>query len=125
MIEKKVVVFTTNNARIIPNPSPEELLRLSEFLNVAIDPDLSLVGGVPPHFWKLQDGAVLPMNDTEKTLRMRHIDKFGIDNAIQHLKIKQTRPRTMLAFPIEIYLGWLIHILFFLYIIYLIRGTHL
>ncbi len=73
-MKTKVVVFTSNNARILTNPSahPEGGL---------VNPDLSLVRGCPPHFWKLVHGKILPMTTPEKALRMAHIELHGVDNS--------------------------------------------
>lgn len=76
------VVFTTNNARIMVNP--EKLGALKGRFNVMIDPDLSHVGGVDPHYWKVVRGEIRPMNNWEAELRRLHVEKFGADNDVDH-----------------------------------------
>lgn len=76
-----VVVLTRNNARLIVNPSD-----LDKFLgkqNVFINPDLTDLKGVPPHFWKAQRGRLVPMNALERRFRIRDIEKNGSENWIE------------------------------------------
>ncbi len=64
----QVVVFTENNARIITNPSnPDDYINN---IKAVIDPDLTQVHGVPPHFWKLNFGRIESMDDSEKAQRL-------------------------------------------------------
>lgn len=75
-----VVVFTTNNARIIKDhPDMEKILATRDCV---IDPDLEAVRGIAPHFWKLVDGKVLPMNEREQKARLAHHEAHGVDNDV-------------------------------------------
>ena len=73
----KVVVFTSNNARILVNIPRKELVTLRTYLE---NPDLTKVKGVPPHFWKLVNNKIVPMNDFEQSQRRSAIERSGIDN---------------------------------------------
>lgn len=72
-----VVVFTRNNARIYYT---DDVTRLHNLSNLIINPDLSYVDGTPPHFWKMDQGCLVPMNDQEKHQRILDIETTGIDN---------------------------------------------
>lgn len=74
------VFFTRNNARIFPFKEMSDLPRTK---NIVVNPDLSLVEGIPPHHWKLEHGKVLPMNDVEKKIRDHDIATKGIENKIE------------------------------------------
>ena len=50
-MKNKVVVFTQNNARVLINPLSLDKYRGKP--NAYINPDLNLVAGVEPHFWKV------------------------------------------------------------------------
>lgn len=59
-----VYFFSEEGCRSATNPG-----NISEYFhkpNVAVNPDLSRVVGVPREFWKLEDGVVLPMNQAER-----------------------------------------------------------
>ena len=75
-MKTKVVVFTENNARILINPSPMPQAGPRVFIN----PDLSAVRGVAPHFWKVAHGKIVPMSRPEKALRLQHIASNGAIN---------------------------------------------
>lgn len=88
----KVVVFTSNNARIhnVPDASIFEGMK-----NAVIDPDLSAVKGLAPHHWKLEAGKIVPMKTAEKVARDEHILENGADNFVRPLnpsKIHRHRP---------------------------------
>lgn len=73
-----IVVFTKNNARVLVNPEkfPKD--------NYILNPDLSLVKGIPPHLWKLnKDGQIIPMKGQEIHNRLVDIEKHGSDNDIK------------------------------------------
>ena len=82
------VVFTSNNARIVVNPSILQKLALKDKKNVVINPDLSLVKGVAPHFWKLSDDGkmVVEMTRPEKLVRLASHEAFGVDNNVEFPK---------------------------------------
>src|ERR1044072_7340853 len=82
MMKQTVVIFTTNNARILINPEHPKLL--AKRFNVLLDPDLSRVRGVDPHYWKVVKGEIYPMNHFEAELRRDHVERFGADNDIEH-----------------------------------------
>lgn len=69
------VVFTSNNARIVKDNKPV-------YGTVVVDPDLSRVRGIPPHFWKLVDGAIVEMSRPEKVARLAHIAARGSVNVV-------------------------------------------
>lgn len=73
------VVFTKNNARVLSGPAAE-LVKNNK--NVVIDPDLTAVSGIPPHYWKLFDNKVLPMTSLEIAERDLSIKLKGIDNTV-------------------------------------------
>lgn len=50
-MKNKVVIFTQNNARILVNPP--DLSKFDKKENAFVNPDLSLVTGIEPQFWKL------------------------------------------------------------------------
>lgn len=85
----RVAIFTTNTCRIIDNPpNPQEM---SRWPNVVFDPDLHRVVGVPPHFWKVIDGQIHPMNSMEIRVRKRVIERSGMDNSIRRLLPEEFR----------------------------------
>jgi hypothetical protein len=79
-MKNKVVIFTKNNARVLTNPK-----NLDHYVGhpaALINPDLSLVAGEPPHFWKLDNGKIVPMTRPEKLERLEHHRQHGVDNDI-------------------------------------------
>jgi len=84
------IVFSTNSARILTNPTNGR--ELSSWPNVVFDPDLSRVEGVMPQFWKIQDGEIYPMNSREIKYRKKVIQRHGIDNFIRRLEEYEIRP---------------------------------
>lgn len=89
-MEKKtrIVIFTDNNARIITTRDPGKYKLAS---NMVVDPDLTQVRHVPPHFWKLKQGLVLEMSRPEKLARMEVIERSGADNSIRFIELKKIR----------------------------------
>lgn len=73
-----VVVFTKNNARVLRNP--ENIEQYLAMDNAIIEPDLSEVQGIPPHYWSLVDGKVVKKGFREGLARARHIRKHGAVN---------------------------------------------
>ncbi len=55
---------------------------------VVVDPDLSAVKNVPPHYWHLNKvtRAILPMSPMERKIRDAHHTVGGVDNVIHHDK---------------------------------------
>lgn len=61
-----VVLFLEKNARIVYT-NDTSLYR--DFPGTLIDPDLTLVNGHPPHYWKNENGKVVPHTTEEKIAR--------------------------------------------------------
>jgi hypothetical protein len=79
-----VVVFTKNNARVLKNP--KNLIEILKRNTCLIDPDLSKVSGMPPHYWKLFKGkTIISMNGKEMRARDADISKVGADNFVHGL----------------------------------------
>lgn len=57
-----VVVFNKYGARILVNPGDA----YDNSQDTIINPDLTEVKGLPPHYWKLVDGKVLPKTIIEQ-----------------------------------------------------------
>lgn len=72
-----VVLLTENNSRILKVSDPSPYLRAR---NCLVNPDLRKVEGVPPHFWKISAGEVVPMDYDERLARSEHIAEHGIKN---------------------------------------------
>lgn len=75
-----VVLFTDNNARILRNPINLDYLKTLD--NVLINPDLSKVAGIPPHFWVKEGDSVRAMTTLEKVERAEHHEVNGVANEI-------------------------------------------
>lgn len=84
----KVVVFTRNNARIYTNVDTSAF---ENDLNVLINPSLDSVKGIPPHFWKMYEGRIVPMNDVEREERSKDIEKNGIDNGEGYTNVQSNQ----------------------------------
>jgi hypothetical protein len=85
-VKNLCVVFTHNNARVIQT---EDISRVHEYENVVINADLSYVAGVPPHFWKFENGFIVPMNHDEKKARLENIIKKGVDNDLDGKRLAE------------------------------------
>ena len=70
-MKDKVIFFTQNNARILVNPP--DLAKFKDKPNVFINPDLTFVNGIEPHFWRLLK-AKEPITLIEAKRLMREID---------------------------------------------------
>lgn len=57
-----VVLFSPTGAKVITTPDVAKYIGAP---NVAIDPDLTAVKGLPPHRWALQEGRVVETSATE------------------------------------------------------------
>jgi len=79
-MKQTTVVFTRNNARVLVNHKPR--LGYNPTNRVVLQPDLSLVRGVPTHHWKLDSGQIVEMSPVEKRRRNIHIKLYGIDNNV-------------------------------------------
>ena len=76
------VVFTENNARTIKG----DIDSIDPSHVVILNPDLSKVRRIPPHFWMLENGEIVPMNPVQKKERMAHIEKHGAFNNVGYKK---------------------------------------
>lgn len=76
-MKNKVVIFKKNTAEILVNPLVVSRYKLME--NALVNPDLSLVKKEPPHFWKNQNGMVVPMSRPEKLQRLQDIQNEGTE----------------------------------------------
>lgn len=81
-----VVVFTSNNARILVNP---DVSKIKPGPNVLVNPDLSAVKRVPPHFWKLENGQVREMTPDEKADRIVDHVANDVDNQVPLIQSAQ------------------------------------
>lgn len=75
-----VVCFTANNARILVNP--ENIEAYKNMPGAHINPDLTGVLGVPPHFWKEDSGLIVAMSRSERRVRLASIMATGLDNEV-------------------------------------------
>lgn len=71
-----IAVFTANNCRLVKD-DPAKWERAT---HAVVEPDLSAVAGVPPHYWARKDGKIVPMSDEEKAARDAHIAVHGAQN---------------------------------------------
>jgi hypothetical protein len=67
MDKTQVIVFGKTGARIFINPDKSVYVGTKHIIN----PDLSLVAGLPPHKWMLEDGQVVPAS--ERVVETREI----------------------------------------------------
>lgn len=68
----QVVVFLDKTARVITHPeNPHEY---ENNPNAVINPDLTLVHGLAPHFWKKEFGRIVPMTDHERADRLKELE---------------------------------------------------
>lgn len=77
MAKTKLVIFTANNARILVGADP------ANYPTALVNPDLSAVGSIPPHYWKCVDDKILPMSLAEKKLRDDEHRLHGVDNDVE------------------------------------------
>jgi hypothetical protein len=78
LLHNIVVVFTSNNARILHNP--ENLSAYAEMPNAVVNPDLTSVIKIPPHLWQLKDGKVMKLGDSEIESRIEDVAVNGTVN---------------------------------------------
>lgn len=83
-MKNELWVFTKTNCRRITHPNPKELKAYES--HSALNPNLDQVRGIPPHFWKLENHLVIPMNEQEQKMRLMEIKKSGFDNEVKRLK---------------------------------------
>lgn len=94
-----VVVFTENNARILTNP--DNIKFYESLSNAIVDPDLKAVEGLPPHYWRLENGKVLPMSEEHKQIINDHHAEYGVINDLRTSPIIKPVVETM---PIVAYI---------------------
>ena len=78
-----VVYFTKNNARIMHGAEAVNLLK--DHKDAIVAPQLHLVAGVEPHFWKRSErnpSEILPMDQEERNARKLHMEEHGVDNHV-------------------------------------------
>lgn len=85
MLDKKtVVVFHKKGAVLFKNPENlDELLKLP---NTFLNPDLSAVSNVPPNYWKVDEGKIVPMTKGEMEIQR---DKLVDDPHNQFIVVKE------------------------------------
>jgi hypothetical protein len=103
--KRKVIVFTSNNAGILTNPDMRPYVGRP---NVLIDPDLSKVQGIAPHYWKLSNGNVVPLSPPEKLLRDRHIRLFGLDSDFTSCEKQELSFHRAVLYVRYLIPGWLL-----------------
>lgn len=83
-MKKTYVLFSNNDAVIYNNQRP--MVKKGQVL--IENPDLQFVTGVSPHYWKLVDGRIFPMNQAERTLKhATHVKHYRKFNAVHWGKI--------------------------------------
>jgi len=103
MDKTKLVMFQEGYARIIINPIPELLEKLSNSSTpYFIDPDLSLVKGISPEFWKLEAGQIVPMSEIEQQTRSNDLGLFEPFNSVIVEKIKEVPVEVIKEVQVEV-----------------------
>lgn len=82
---RRAVIFTSNNARILYGDDKDIL----SIKGAIVDPNLSQVTGIPPHYWKLSNGHIVEMNPDEKAERDKNHLRYSVDNG--HGSYKKTK----------------------------------
>lgn len=67
----RVVVFNEHGARILEGQNPDDYRGIATAL---IEPEIPV--GVPPHFWKIEDGKIAIMTKAEVAKRMGAIEEL-------------------------------------------------
>jgi hypothetical protein len=76
MEKLKVVVFQEGYARILINPSEEEMKLLEQSgLPVFVDPYVKALVHVSPEYWKVEDGKIVEMTPEEKEARNKDLQE--------------------------------------------------
>lgn len=63
-MKTKVVIFTTNNARILINPRETDVFKRRA--NCYVNPNLDYVGDTPPQYWKHIRENRIPISDSKR-----------------------------------------------------------
>jgi hypothetical protein len=94
-MDTTLVVFTSNNARVLKNPDLVNFV----YPNSVLNPDLAPVKGIPPHHWRKRiDGKIVPMGPLARHMRDRNIAAHGVDNKVIALPRKARKglsPKTI------------------------------
>lgn len=71
MAKNKVVIYNTRKggAKIFVTDNPDDIGVFSDEVKL-VNPDISYVADIPPEFWNLEDGRLMPITD-EKALKER------------------------------------------------------
>lgn len=88
----RAVVFTSNNAIVLKNPSNIE--HLKALPNVLINPDFGQVRGVKPQYWSREGNKLVPLSEDLKIARDLHIAQNGVDN-LEKIKKDEDLPKTV------------------------------
>lgn len=88
-----VVYFTKNNARVIKGA-----VAWSKDLPHLVDPDFTPVKGIAPHYWKIADGKLAPMNVAERALRSLQTADHKTVNTVPLYRTSSVWPHLFLAF---------------------------
>ncbi|RMF55079.1 hypothetical protein D6745_03190 [Candidatus Woesearchaeota archaeon] len=80
---KQVVLFTRNNARIFYTDNVKQFGNL----DIVVNPDLSLVKGLPPHYWKKKGNKIVPMSKSEMNKRYKQIKESMGDVPLSKRKL--------------------------------------
>lgn len=65
-MKKLYVLFHNNDAILFNNTRPSKMAKGDIVIE---NPDLQYVTGLSPHYWKLVDGRIFPMNAAERALK--------------------------------------------------------
>lgn len=76
-----LVVFTTNNARIVKDPELIEALKSSP--NAMLNPNLAGVRGCPPQYWKRDGDFIVAMTAEERLARELILEDVEADNILR------------------------------------------
>jgi hypothetical protein len=86
-MKKMYVIFRGNDAEVFVNQRPDKIKKKDLVL---VDPDLSRVEGVSPHYWKLvgSDNLIFPMNAAERAIKhATHRDHYRNLNGFHVAKL--------------------------------------
>lgn len=90
--DKKILVFTSNNALVLTNPHNYDEMCL--WPNVIVDPNLGEYAGIERQYLKKEGNKVSLMNELERLLRKQDIELNGADNQVR--RIDQEKPKKIL-----------------------------
>ena len=113
---RDIVIFTSNNARILRVSDVTPYLHRSDCV---IDPDLYSMRGIPPHLWILENGKIKELKDPiARNKRERDIETNGADNKTikenTHYKVPSSFWEragiyaSLVLFGVSVYLAYLV-----------------